>query len=63
MARKGADPFIVELWNSLVAAKLAPGGHDAPWDDTSVRIRNRFAKAVREAMQSPAAFRIAPPSD
>jgi hypothetical protein len=57
---KSDDPFIAELWASLVEAKLAPGGHEGGWADTPVRIRNRFTRAVRQAMQSPAAFAVAP---
>jgi hypothetical protein len=57
---KSEDPFIVELWDHLVGAKLGPGGNAEAWSETPVRTRNRFAKAVRRAMQSPAAFRIAP---
>jgi hypothetical protein len=54
---KAADPFIAEIWNSLLEAKLPPGGHDQDWDEVPVRVRNRFIKAVRQAMQSPAALR------
>jgi hypothetical protein len=57
---KSEDPFIVELWDRLVGAKLGPGGNAEAWTDTPVRARNRFAKAVRQAMQSPAAFSVAP---
>lgn len=57
---KSSDPFIAELWTALQQAKLAPEGHDTPWPETSTRVRNRFAKAVRQAMQSGAAFRAIP---
>jgi hypothetical protein len=57
---KATDPFISELWAALLAAKLPAGGHDTDWAETSTRIRNRFAKAVRQAMQSGAAFRAIP---
>ena len=57
---KSTDPFIAELWAALQEAKLAPAGHDTPWTETTARIRNRFAKAVRQAMQSGAAFSAIP---
>jgi hypothetical protein len=56
MARKSTDPFMQALWESLRADKLGPGGHDTAWDDTNVRVRNRFIKAVRQVLQSGAAF-------
>jgi len=56
MPKKREDPFIAELWSELIAAKLGPTGHGESWADTPVRIRNRFTKAVREAMHSPAAL-------
>jgi hypothetical protein len=54
---KAADPFIAAIWESLIAAKLPPGGNDQSWEEVPVRVRNRFIKAVRQAMQSPAALR------
>jgi hypothetical protein len=57
---KSDDPFITALWDSLIGAKLGPAGNAENWSETPVRTRNRFAKAVRQAMQSPAAFRVAP---
>ena len=56
MAKKAIDPFIGGLWDSLVADKLGPGGHQTGWTETPVRIRNRFIRAVRHVMQSGAAF-------
>jgi hypothetical protein len=60
MAKKAGDPFMAELWAALVAAKLGPGGHDADWAELPVRLRNRFTRAVRAAMQSPAALGVTP---
>jgi hypothetical protein len=57
---KSTDPFIAELWAALIEAKLPAGGHQTSWAETSTRIRNRFAKAVRQAMQSGAAFSAIP---
>ena len=57
---KSTDPFISELWAALLEAKLPPAGHETHWAETTARIRNRFAKAVRQAMQSGAAFRAIP---
>lgn len=57
---KSDDPFIAALWDSLVGAKLGPGSIDKEWSETPVRTRNRFTKAVRQAMQSPAALAVAP---
>jgi hypothetical protein len=56
MAKKSTDPFMGGLWNALVADKLGPGGNATDWDETNVRIRNRFIKAVRQVLQSGAAF-------
>jgi len=56
MAKKSTDPFMAALWEALVADKLGPGGHETSWDETNVRIRNRFIKAVRQVLQSGAAF-------
>ncbi|GAB2179132.1 hypothetical protein [Dongia sp. agr-C8] len=56
MPKKSTDPFMGALWEALVADKLGPGGHDTGWDETNVRIRNRFIKAVRQVLQSGAAF-------
>jgi hypothetical protein len=60
MAKKATDPFIAGLWSALLEEKLPPGGHETSWGVTSTRIRNRFAKAVRQAMQSGAAFGAIP---
>ena len=60
MAKKSTDPFIAELWSAMLEEKLPPGGHETSWGVTSTRIRNRFAKAVRQAMQSGAAFGAIP---
>jgi hypothetical protein len=57
---KSTDPFIAALWSALIEAKLSAGGHETAWDETTTRIRNRFAKAVRQAMQSGAAFGAIP---
>jgi hypothetical protein len=57
---KSTDPFISKLWAALLEAKLPPAGHDTAWEETTTRIRNRFAKAVRQAMQSGAAFGAIP---
>ena len=57
MAKKATDPFIGDLWDSLIADKLGPAGHETSWTQTPVRIRNRFTRAVRQVMQSGAAFR------
>jgi hypothetical protein len=56
MPKKSTDPFMGGLWNALVADKLGPGGNATDWDETNVRIRNRFIKAVRQVLQSGAAF-------
>ena len=56
MPKKSTDPFMGGLWEALVADKLGPGGNETGWDDTNVRIRNRFIKAVRQVLQSGAAF-------
>jgi hypothetical protein len=60
MAKKATDPFISELWSALLEEKLPPGGHETSWGVTTTRIRNRFARAVRQAMQSGAAFGAIP---
>ena len=57
---KSTDPFIAALWAALLAEKLPAGGHETSWAETTTRIRNRFAKAVRQAMQSGAAFSAIP---
>jgi hypothetical protein len=57
---KSTDPFIATLWAALLEEKLPAGGHETSWTETSTRIRNRFAKAVRQAMQSGAAFSAIP---
>jgi hypothetical protein len=57
---KSTDPFIATLWAALLEEKLPAGGHETSWAETSTRIRNRFAKAVRQAMQSGAAFSAIP---
>lgn len=56
MSKKATDPFMGDLWSALVADKLGPGGHETGWTETPVRIRNRFTRAVRQVMQSGAAF-------
>src|SRR5689334_16282916 len=56
MPKKSTDPFMGGLWEALIADKLGPGGNETGWDETPVRIRNRFIKAVRQVMQSGAAF-------
>jgi hypothetical protein len=56
MPKKSTDPFMGGLWEALVADKLGPGGNVTGWDETPVRIRNRFTRAVREVLQSGAAF-------
>jgi hypothetical protein len=56
MPKKSTDPFMEALWEALVADKLGPGGNATGWDETNVRIRNRFIKAVRQVLQSGAAF-------
>ena len=56
MAKKSTDPFMGGLWNALVEDKLGPGGNTTDWGETNVRIRNRFIKAVRQVLQSGAAF-------
>ena len=56
MPKKSTDPFMGALWEALVADKLGPAGLETGWDETNVRIRNRFIKAVRQVLQSGAAF-------
>jgi hypothetical protein len=56
MAKKSTDPFMSDLWSALVSDKLGPGGHQTGWTETPVRVRNRFIQAVRQVMQSGAAF-------
>jgi hypothetical protein len=56
MAKKSTDPFMGALWEALVADKLGPGGNATGWAETNVRIRNRFIRAVRQVLQSGAAF-------
>jgi len=56
MPKKSTDPFMGGLWNALIEDKLGPGGNTTDWDETNVRIRNRFIKAVRQVLQSGAAF-------
>ena len=56
MPKKSTDPFMGGLWEALIADKLGPGGNETGWDETNVRIRNRFIKAVRQVLQSGAAF-------
>jgi|AraplaMF_Col_mMF_1032025.scaffolds.fasta_scaffold00148_10 hypothetical protein len=56
MPKKSTDPFMGGLWEALIADKLGPGGNETSWDETPVRIRNRFIKAVRQVLQSGAAF-------
>jgi hypothetical protein len=56
MPKKSTDPFMGGLWEALIEDKLGPGGNETRWDETPVRIRNRFIKAVRQVLQSGAAF-------
>jgi hypothetical protein len=56
MPKKSTDPFMSGLWTALVADHLGPGGNQTGWDETPVRIRNRFIRAVRPVLQSGAAF-------
>lgn len=56
MPKKSTDPFMAGLWEALIADKLGPGGNETDWDETPVRIRNRFIRAVRQVLQSGAAF-------
>ena len=56
MPKKSIDPFMTGLWDALIADKLGPGGHETGWDETPVRIRNRFTRAVRAVLQSGAAL-------
>jgi hypothetical protein len=57
MPKKSTDPFMEGLWRALVADQLGPGGNQTAWAETPVRIRNRFIAAVRQMLQSGAAFR------
>src|ERR1043165_1751436 len=56
MPKKSTDPFMAGLWSALIADNLGPGGNQTGWDETPVRIRNRFIRAVRQVLQSGAAF-------
>jgi len=56
MPKKSTDPFMGGLWNALIADKLGPGGNQTGWDETPVRVRNRFTRAVRAVLQSGAAL-------
>jgi hypothetical protein len=56
MPKKSTDPFMSALWSALVADDLGPGGNRTGWDETPVRIRNRFISAVRQVLQSGAAL-------
>ncbi len=56
MPKKSVDPFMGGLWNALIADRLGPAGHETDWDATPVRLRNRFIAAVRQVLQSGAAF-------
>lgn len=56
MPKKSTDPFMAGLWAALIADNLGPGGNQTGWDETPVRIRNRFIRAVRAVLQSGAAF-------
>lgn len=56
MPKKATDPFMATLWSAMLEEKLPPGGHETSWGVTSPRIRNRFIRAVRQAMQTGAAF-------
>ncbi len=54
--KKTTDPFMATLWSAMLEEKLPPGGHETSWGVTSPRIRNRFIRAVRDAMQTGAAL-------
>ena len=56
MPKKATDPFMGGLWDALVADQLGPGGNQTEWAETPVRVRNRFIAAVRQILQSGAAF-------
>jgi hypothetical protein len=56
MPKKSTDPFMEGLWSALIADQLGPGGNQTAWAETPVRIRNRFIAAVRQMLQSGAAF-------
>jgi hypothetical protein len=56
MPKKSTDPFMAALWSAMLEEKLPPGGHETSWGVTSPRIRNRFIRAARQAMQTGAAF-------
>ncbi len=56
MPKKSTDPFMGGLWEALIADQLGPGGNQTGWEETPVRIRNRFITAVRQVLQSGAAF-------
>jgi hypothetical protein len=56
MPKKSTDPFMSALWSALLADELGPGGNRTGWAETPVRIRNRFIAAVRQVLQSGAAF-------
>jgi len=56
MPKKVTDPFMGGLWDALVAGQLGPAGHQTAWAETPVRVRNRFTAAVRQILQSGAAF-------
>lgn len=56
MPKKSTDPFMGALWTALIADDLGPGGNRTVWAETPVRIRNRFIHAVRQVLQSGAAF-------
>ncbi len=56
MPKKSTDPFMGGLWEALTADQLGPGGNQTGWEETPARIRNRFITAVRQVLQSGAAF-------
>jgi hypothetical protein len=56
MPKKSSDPFMGGLWNALIADQLGPAGLKTGWDETPARTRNRFIQAVRQILQSGAAF-------
>jgi hypothetical protein len=56
MPKKSTDPFMSALWTALLADELGPGGNRTGWAETPVRVRNRFIQAVRQVLQSGAAF-------
>jgi hypothetical protein len=54
------EPTAIKLWDELVAAGLAPGGHASSWSETPTGIRTQFARVVRLALRTK---RAAPATD